>query len=656
MAMQTGDPNKPKSDVKPETDLGKSFREADQAQAFKATGVGSSAPFTQQKKQTAMDIDTAISRPVGRQSVGESTHALAQAIKKQMDAAIRSSQRDMFELHVMDRAGGGGHFSSILICKAVNVSGRAIVSVYNYLVEASAQRLAARQFSQINPAGQGPVVVPTVASDAIDDVLRAKTVAFLQGIYGVESQIVFAGAQVLPTELAATDTASIGMIVYISTQALTTSLVTSGYIEEEVVDVRMLAAAGQSVVALDTAPPELFDSVGFPIRSDFGILLRQQAEQNQNGANWSPNESSSTDLTVINGYLEVDYHVPAAAQAANYYQGNVPPPTQRYMPRIVITHADALTTAVTLEMLLLALATTPLIARNNAWMQLLKPSLHGGKKNKNEINLRDVTALGYETPAPGMEHPDRLPAPSGSDMGNFYRVLALLITPNPIITLHVAEAGDSTWLHRDLYAAALPGPEGVEATLRLNKTADRLSNGHMSQQWPGNEPIAIAENDRVFNGYYEGYDNRRHDCRDLGYIGVANIVGPKGDIALLHEWSATKYDVNVPLELRLQKRYQIESELLPGFVLKSYSRPIVINPNWLAALAKSLQLAGLIMQSSDALHDLAGQTIRGNYATDQYALNYNQSGINLFGSGNVGYGNYRGLGAAPMSRFGGGHR
>ncbi len=590
--------------------------------------------------QSPMSNDTLFTRDIGRRAVGETTHALAEALRKRLTGNISQQAKDLYQIQVMDNS-NGNHFSSILICKAVMTTQGPIVSAYAMLVEASNQKLPSRPV-QIQGTSYP---VPTVAGDAIDEVLREKTIAFLKTIYSADARVILAGAQVLYTEtVKADDEATIGNLIWLATEATSNGLASEGVVEEQPIDVKALTQGASTVAGIDWAPAPLHDVVGMPVRSDWSITTRSVSEQGQN--NWSPNASTSKDLVRVDGYVDIDYSVPQQAQQQIYGGQALQPLTQRYIPRLVLTRVDSLVPVETPELQLLALATVPLLGVANSWMQSFKPTWQSSGK-KGDINLRDITAIGFEVNLTGADKPGRLPAASQSDMGKFYQMLALAISKDLLISMDIEEAGDLTWLQRDFYLAALNDPEAIRSVLAA---ANRLTDGRFGQMWDGSQPIAIDEGNRVPLGYWQSASGMR-DIRDLDYTAMLNIVGEK-DMQVLHDWSETFYNQQIPQEIRLEKRHRIQSELLSGYTLKGYARRIVRNQKFLATLAQALHAAGLLLSSQDTLVDLTGQTIRGNYNTNGYTLDMGSANIGLYSSGATGYGNYRGIGAAPMSRFG----
>lgn len=363
---------------------------------------------------------------------------------------------------------------------------------------------------------------------------------------------------------------------------------------------------------------------------------------------WSPNATTQRDLTRLDGYVDLDFHMPQPNPQQQMYgmYGQPQPQTQRYLPRLVITRMESAAIASTPELDLLALSTAMHLGLNNQWMQLFQPRWNKTGK-KGEVDLRDVSALGFETQLTPDAAPGRLPLPGASDMPKFYQMLALAIHPNLMYSMDVEEAGDLTWLHSDLYRAALGDQE---STRNIITAADRLTDGIFSQGWDGSA-VAIDEDNRIALGYWTDSKGQLRDIRDLDYLAMLNLVGEK-DITILHDWSDTFYNRNIPLEIRLERRDRIQREILGGYTLKGYARRIVLTQKFLVHLAQSIERAGLVAQSSAPMVDMTGQTIRGNYFTANQAFNVNNAGIGMFSGGPTGYGNYRGLGAAAMGRFG----
>lgn len=622
----------------PQTAMGQAFQEAgmnpsspqaaasnrDNTPPPASSSAGSTTTTQTNKSYHTMDISQILRRDVSRSGLSGATSLYQEAFKKLLEK-LPDTVKQHYQIFVME--GLGTHFSSVLICKSFTQGGVPVSAVYTYQIESSAQKLPPRQ---VQHAGQ-TFSLPTAPGDAIDNTLWEKTEQFLRNTLGQNARIFNAGAQPIYAETLPTDELKIAWLFRLAVDATSTTMVQQGIIEERPLDVKLLIAGGQPVTGVDQNPAPLFDTQGMPIRSDFRIVTRKAGEQ-QNAAVWNPNNSNNKDLVATDVYIDLDY---SPVQQANPYGqpaapqfGFQPQAQWRYVPRAVITNIESLTDASTPELLGLGLGQAIVLSRRNFWMQAFAPRWPTGK-GKGEANLRDATAIGFEVNLTGAEKPTRLPHPSQQEIQAYYAMLAQAISPNLLYSIDIDEAGDNTWLIRDLYLAAHNDPEAKQ---RIVTAFNNLTDGKFASFWDGTQPMVIDENNRVPLGYWNPASGVRADIRQLDYVAMLNVVG-ESDMKLLHEWSATFWDMNTPMEIRLERRDRISRELLPGYTLRGHARRMVLGERFLGAIVKSLEAAGLLLQSNDTLVDLTGQTVRGNFTTVNQALDFNALNAGLFASG-----------------------
>jgi len=622
----------------PQTTMGQAFKEAGMASPQAAASTRTEAPaqsnvdtasrpIQNNTKSNAMDINTIFKRDISRSGLSGAATLYQDAFKKLLEK-LPDAAKTNYQIFLVD--GVGTHFSSIVLVKAYSQGGVPVVAAYTYQIEASAGKLPPRQVSHAGTTFS----LPTAPGDAIDNTLWERVEQFLQNSFGQSAKIFNAGAQPIFAEVQPTDELRIALLFRQAVDATSTTMVQQGVIKEQPLDVKLLVSGGQPVTGVDNNPAPLFDIQGMPIRSDFRIVTRKAGEQNSNTTQWNPNDNRNKDLVATDLYIDLDYS--PVQQAANPYGAQIPgqfgfqqAPSWRYVPRAVITNIESLTDASTPELLGLGLGQAIVMSRRNYWLQAFAPRWPATAK-KGEPNLRDATAIGFEVNLTGAEKPTRLPYPSQQETNAYYQMLAAAISPNLMYSIDIDEAGDNTWLTRDLYLAAHNDPE---AKKRIVTAFNNLTDGKFSAFWDGTQPMAIDENNRVPLGYWTPSTGVKADIRQLDYLAMLNIVG-EGDMKILHEWSATFWDVNVPMEVRLERRDRIQRELLAGYVLRGHARRLVLTSALLGAIVKSLEAAGLLLQSNDTLIDLTGQTVRGNYTTVNQALDFNAiGGGGLFASG-----------------------
>jgi len=585
--------------------------------------------------------------PVSRSGISEMAHQFATRLRKRIEE-FQGQDRDMYTVQLLDNKTSRTHYSLVLITKAAQKGSEVYAATYGYLIESSASKLPPRNFNWQNQQYS----LQTCPSDAVDgDLISRINEHLTTNFLPTDAKISVVQVQVLPNEFVLNDdsTQVIERFLFNATQALSTELVKGGVVQEQPASAKLIANGGQPIVGRDNDPPPLFDSVGLPIRSDFAISLRQSTETNQNV--WRPNDVAQPDLTRLEGYMDLDYRDPRLGQQG--FVNGYPDPNAHlkiYTPRFVITRLDVLTEIITPELVLLALSTAAFVGLNNMWLEAFRP-----RKSNDDINLRDITAIGLETPLTGQL--ERLPAPGLSDLPKFYQMLLLGMTSDIRFSLDIDEAGDQTWLLSDFYRASHGDAGGVQ---NIIAAANRLTNGIFGTRWSTNNRIAIDENNRIALGYWNDDAGQKRDLRELDYVAMLNLTADR-DITRLHDWNATfNAQTGEPLEVRLERRERIARELIASYTLKGWARRIVLAPEFIITLANSIAEAGLVPNQTNHFNfsDLTGQTLRSNPALAGTEVNFNAAGLSYFTSNRIGGTNFNGMGnatfgqAAPFFGFG----
>lgn len=362
------------------------------------------------------------------------------------------------------------------------------------------------------------------------------------------------------------------------------------------------------------------DAVGNPIRSDVNIGLKSIVEGGQ-----------TIDLTSVDTYVDLVY-VPPTPPA--YGQ---PPATQHYIPRIVVTSADTVSVGATMELQLLALTTTTVLARNMGWAGAFKPR-HGVKGT----DTRDIGAVGYEIklsddPKAKLDKVNlKSKSVSSADAFNF---ISRVVRDAPIISLDVNEVGGNSWIDQSFIAAANGSKTAHKAIV---DAANRLTNGEydrvLAETQSTGTNICLDENNRIHLGFFTDENGVKRDLRTIDYLAILNIAG-KQDPSIVVKWADTFENTNIPIEIRMERRARILSSLLnSNLEITGYARRVTFDPVFLRTLALASARAGLHIQSSYSGFS-AGEAQRGNtrvidYAVDGTAFN------GMFVNANSGYGNY----------------
>ena len=554
------------------------------------------------KRGSIMDVNTRHGRPMSRASSAENVQAFLVALNETFDANMSKNHRDAFQLLVLDNNRAPVAFSSILVC----YQERDKVTVYTLVVEGSGSKL---NNQYVSLSGQQCEVEIVTADIYNQDSFWEQIQILINEHYGISGLEIFdAGGLVLPDELKASDDVAIRKIAYNAVNATYTIMDANLGVQEEPFSVSSIGQNDMLTAHLDFSGEPIHNSVGLPIRSDVKISLRGSVQ-----ANNTIGLQQQRDMTEVNGYVDLVFQKPG--QAA-YGQ---PQMTQSYYPRFVITRAESDIDAETLELQLLALHTSALLAKNMAWAGVYKPRYIDG------VDMRDIGAVGYEINLTGdpNQKPERIDTKSDAfGLQQLQQLVSATINDSLIYSMDIEEMGELSWIHQIFIAAANSDDNAYGS---LIQAANNLTNNAFSQFF-GNEPICYDDGNRIHLGYYVDEHGERRDLRDLDYLAVLNLVG-KSNPAMVEEWENTFTQSEIPLEMRMERRRNIMKALYSGKMeVKGFARRITFNPNFIIALSQACERAGLVVRPGNLVETFGAQHVRGQGNAAQYAVHGQQLG------------------------------
>lgn len=581
-------------------------------------------------------INSKLRMPISRTSTSESVITLRDNILKVMDKHFEADIKNGYRTLVLDREKVNvGPMSAILICAEKVVAGVNNIAVYTMLVEATAPVFTPRT---VNIAGRN-VETDVVAGDVFTNEMFARIAENVRLTYGGESEVIDAGQMVIPREMNIEDEENIRRSTYNAFVACSTVL---DYATEG--DKQAIFTIGDinpntetMIVRLDYSPGNVETATGEPVRSDVSITLDASVKEE------STTEFEQTlSLTQVNGFVDLVYTQPPQVQLM---MGQLPP-TQRYVPRFVMTRVDSQIDAVTMELQLMAIAQTAILARNTAWAGVFRP-----KHNVTGIDPKDIGAIGYEVnvtgdPTAPMEMIDTKESAFGEN--DLYQLISMYVHNTLIYSMDVEEVGELSWINQSFLAAA---NNDVEQYRYILKAADDLTLGHFSKIFPAGEAICTDDNNRIHLGYYIDKDGQTRDLRDLDYLAMLNISG-KDDPSMVERWEETFVRTDIPMAIRLEERSKILKNVLTHNIqIKGFAHRITFNHVFLESLASACYQAGLIVRPSNVIQDFANAGVRGMPNAQQYGFNSAQAG-NMFSYGQSSqYAGYQGQ-SAFHGRFG----
>lgn len=560
--------------------------------------------------KSLLDVNANHRRPVSRTMSGEGVQHLLSGLNARALASMTEAQRNDFRFLVLDNNQVKVTYSSVLVCYKEIADNVTNIAVYSLLVESSGADL------QPNMTTIDNRTIETIMTPG--DVYLHKSYwevveKFVIDTYGVNANILDGGCIVIAREFEKEmDEQRFNAILHNATQAVFTVMDNKLGGTDEPFTLAEVGDSDQLTARVEFNNVHDQNIIGMPVRSD--IVLTLQA-QTQTDPQFGLQQSRS--LTRVTGYVDLMYQPQPQQQQPQYSQWGQPQqPTvsQLYQPRLVLTSIDTETDAVTMELQLLALATSMLLARSATWRGTFRSRMSiGAGGRKKDIDLKDVGAIGYEVNLTGDPHAraDKLDTKADA-FGDqqFEQFMATLFSPQLVYSLDIEEAGELSWVHQTFIAAANGDEPSRQAILQA---ANNLTLGHFQQCFEFTNPVCYDDQDRIHLGYYTDADGNLRDIRELDYLAILNLAG-KDEPDLVQKWEATHRNLAIPLEVRLHDRKVIMDRLTSGTIhVKGFARRVSFDHNFFSALSTSIEKAGLIIRPGNLLEAYTGGNVRGGY-------------------------------------------
>lgn len=567
-----------------------------------------------QQSTRSTDLNNRLSRPMSRHSAGEDVNRYATRIREIFSEELRGGAGN-YRVLVLHGAEQMLPVSSVILVQTHGDH----ASVYTLMIESS---LNGKLSNRMQNFGGRQVEVLTTTGDVYDDVYWNRVRGLVINNLGQNISIIDeAGSYVVPSELSIDDNSRIRDILFNATTALYSVLDDKTGGHEERFNASWVNRNLALTAQLDYSEHSGEDISGLPVRSDISITLSGSLNDSGN-----TQYEQSMPLTKIDGYIDLVYDANVAQQAQQPTQWGAPAQvsTRRYIPRLVLTDSDSCLNAVTMELQLLGLSTTTMLAQNRAWAHTFLPNY--SKKGK-EVDLRDIGAIGYEVNLTG--DPNTAPTAIDTKSSEFgreqlYQLLGLTIEDGLIFSMDVEDTGILNWIHSTFLAAARGD---IDAHKYIIQSANALTLGEFGKYFNEGDPIAYDDNNRIVLGYYtDQHTGERHDLRNLDYLAMLNLLGAK-DMKTVVNYANTFDHIDVPIEIRLEDRVRIIENILGSAVIKGYASQITFNPAFIEALHASLTSAGLVVRPGNISQEFGQMGVRGSTSAASHAVRNLQGGM-----------------------------
>ena len=609
------------------TAMGDALQRAIEAKPVATSDTRSNTTTQQQVPAMSQTTDTAVpvarptnfnslwKRPMSRTPLGEQLQAYIEALKETAKQGITDEnfQRALaFDVLTTTAV------PAILISLTMKVGNATHVGVFELLVEKGMEGTIADRILQDS---MGQITLRRTAADAADTTMWRDAESAIRLRAGAAAEVHFSGSMVLPKDLSEKDTDQMRGVMYTALQAIYTVLEdTNGGKVPFSLD--RLTANSQLAVTLDYAPGDVRTVTNLPLRSDIHVSLRATEQTNQSRD--ALVQARQVDLTHTDGFIDLIWNPPAAPA---YY--GAPPKSQQWNPRYVMTRVDTDLDAITLPGKLLALASTFAVGNNYAWAGAFLPRFaskamrSGQRAEKNEVELRDLGALGLEVDLYGKGLARHSILNSKTTDDDLRMLVATTINPEMVFTLKIDEVGPSAWLDGVFLASARGDGR---ATQHIIDAANELTKGEFGKRWDPKKIIAIDDKVREHTGYYTArHDGQLHDLAEIDLLAVYNIYGDK-DMDKVRRFQATYDAVNVSVLRRQADRLALLEEILGAsyITLTGNSERCSLSSDFLQTLADSVVAAGADIRPMNVHLDFTGAAGRQQYNLAQVAMSQNQ--------------------------------
>ena len=467
------------------------------------------------------------------------------------------------------------------------------VSVHTLLLEDDGPK-PDNQIFRISP--QETVEVPTTPGDTYNEAYWKTVNLQVQRAYGSNVEIIDGGMQVVYRTVNPEDRIQVGRILTAAANAAV------GAITLETVGGDL--ASGRSLLdrlnsygvvmnaTVNTNPPALVTPNGLPVRRDL-VVTSTVSVPNQNNTNLRGTRGGSWKFAEISAFTTLEYVAP---EPVTYVPGYPVPqqPTQRYIPRLVITDISS-QGITTLPNLLLAISTATVIQEGLLWTEAFRPQK--GRYQTDTSNMHNIGAIGYDIPELRKESKPEKPEPGMIDVTSasftdqhFYQLMVAAVFPTPIYSIDVEEAGSLSWLTNVFRAAA---NNDAQAKRAIIEAANSLTNGLFSNYFKGDSIIRNDDN-RVFLGTYNPAGQPPdvlRDLRELDYLAILNVAGQTPEI--IEDFEKTQRSNGGLLPERLASLHAIYEAVIGNVDIKGYAQRFTFSNAFIESLARATRDAGV---------------------------------------------------------------
>lgn len=553
-----------------------------------------------------LDINRLLGGNMSRRISGESLVDAIKAVKYWLDPEREVSGNQTLELDKLqvlglDAAEYAVGVSSVILAYPVETQGITRVLTSTLVLEGTLVEEAPTRSVEVN---HRQYVLPIVAGDYVTEsylkLVEDITIKAFTGTSRKQVEAVSAGWRVVDDgvdfgEIEATETRSV--IFY--AQAALSAMYMEIFHPETFFSLDWLNHNSQLEINVDMSGRDVPTADGLPRRSDLAVSISGQVRKGENIVN--------VPLSQLGGYVNIMYTPPAQEDRWSRTSRRDEP---YFTPTFVINRMDSSARAITPELLLLALAASSVISRNEAWAQNFIP----GDNAKGEVDARDSGLLNILGP-----DEDKVPVVFDNrqslDIEKWGQYFFTLVDHNLAWAIELEEGGDNSWITSLLTDAALDNSPNNDAIRRLYSYADRLTNNNFTRRAMelGVERPLVMSNARYLVGTWIDEDGKKRDTREwdlLRWLAVNPNDG--GASALDYQDVIDRTDLDT--EVRVSEQYAQLTGTLSNTAV-DFSRYVdlaFIDPKFIEALALAVADCQINIDQRSAYFSFGAPRVRGN--------------------------------------------
>lgn len=406
-----------------------------------------------------------------------------------------------------------------------------------------------------------PIEIDRFAADTMDAVMYEIVRSRVARHFGIDKPL-FTDSIVIPTEINPDDRETINRLLANSANACSTEIQIQS---PDHVGLNLASVDRNSRLHIDQtfARQQIIGIDGLPVRSDFVISFGSRLNDNKDNRGIVNNGNRNVNVSRLSGFIDFTYVDPEDLPRPQVPQGYAPPPppSQRFIPRAIIT--DLVTgmynepTAVLLAVLSAATLNDPTAAAGAPWWTIFKPS----SRDSNILDMTDIGALNYDA------NLEKSPTGYGGlintkdqafDTKALGDLMRSTVLPGLVISLDVPDAGPSSW-YLSVFAAAARTNNGP-AYDAIFKALNNLFNNNFEKHFPYGSRMFSDVDNRIHLGTWTDNRSTKRDLRDIDHLAVCALAGERNP-RLIRDFSDTFLRVN---EFSSAHRLQGRKKLIMG--------------------------------------------------------------------------------------------